>query len=151
MFLHSFGVQDPMKASPPCKLCPNYKCNEFFNSLCYIWKESWDLGPSLSADEQTFSMKGKSQYKTHCSKFKHIGDRIQTNAIADNGYTWDFYSQNKPIYKKWMGKELSLMHAQLLHMFKNFQDLHHSVNVDNLFNLVNFTIVAANCKTKVLT
>ncbi len=36
-------------------------------------------------------------------------------------------------------------------MFENFENFHHVVNMDNLFNSVNFTIEAATCKTKVLT
>ncbi len=105
----------------------------------------------VSADEQTCSMQGKSQYKTRCEKHKRIGDGIQTNTIADDGYTFDFYFWNEPVPKKWIGLGLLPMHARLLHMFEKFRDLHHSVNMENLFNSVNFTIAAATCKTKVRT
>ncbi len=54
----------------------------------------------MSADEQTCSMQGKSQYKTRCGKYKRIGDGIQTDEIADNGYTFDFYFQNELVAKK---------------------------------------------------
>ncbi len=51
MFKHYFGVQDPLTTPPPCEKCPNYKVNEFFTWLDYIWK--WDLGPTVLADKQT--------------------------------------------------------------------------------------------------
>ncbi len=105
----------------------------------------------MSADEQTCSMQGKSQYKTCCGKYKKIGDEIQTNAIADDGYTFDFYFWNKPVPEKWISLGLLPMHARLLHMLENFKDLHHSFNMDSLFNSVNFTIAAATCTTKVRT
>mmetsp|Transcript_14413 Transcript_14413/g.30257 ORF Transcript_14413/g.30257 Transcript_14413/m.30257 type:complete len:556 (-) Transcript_14413:739-2406(-) len=151
MFRHYFGAQDPITSPPPRAECPNYKVHEFFNWLRYIWKKAWDLGPIVSADEQTCTMHGKSQYKTRCGKYKRIGDGIQTDAIADDGYTWDFYFRNEPVNSKWIKKGLSPMHARLLHMFENFRDSFHVVNMYNFFNSVNFTIEAANCKSKVLT
>ncbi len=36
-------------------------------------------------------------------------------------------------------------------MFESFPDHFHQVDMDNLFNSVQFSIAAANCKTKVLT
>ncbi len=96
-------------------------------------------------------MQGQSIYKTRCGKFKQIGNGIQTDAIADNSYTFDFYFRNEPVDRKWIQQGLSPMHARLLHMFENFSDLYHRVNMDNLFNSVQFTIAAAGCKTKLLT
>ncbi len=43
------------------------------------------------------------------------------------------------------------MHERLLHLFEDFKDFHHSVNMNDLFNSVNFTIAATTCKTKVRT
>lgn len=96
-------------------------------------------------------MKGILQYKTQCGKFKRIWDGIKTDIINDAGYTWHFYFYNKPVSKKLIDKELSPMHVRLLHMFANFKDKNHTVNMDNLFNSVLFTIDAQDCKTKVKT
>ena len=71
----------------------------------------------MSADEQTCSMQGQLMYKTWCRKYKRIGDGIQTDAIADDGYTWDFCFRNRPVPKKWLDMGLSPMHGRLLHMF----------------------------------
>ncbi len=136
---------------PPWDECPNYKVIEFFNGLRYIWKHAWDLGPTVFANEQTCSMQWQSIYNTHCGKFKRIGDGIQTDAIADNGYTIDFYFCNEPVTKIWISAGLSPMHAWLLHMFEKFPDLYPQVNMDNSFNSVQFTIAGAYCKTKELT
>ncbi len=96
-------------------------------------------------------MQGTSQYKTCCGKYKQIGDDIQTDTIADDRYTWDFYFRNELVNKKWINKGLSPMHACLLHIFENFCDSFHVMNKDDLFNSKNFTIKAERCKLKVLT
>ena len=105
----------------------------------------------MSADEQTCLMQSQSMYKTRCRKYKRIGDGIQTDAIADDGYTWDFYFRNEPVPKKWLDMGLIPMHGRLLHMFENFHDNHHFVNMDNLLNSVLFTVAAENCNAKVKT
>ncbi len=104
-------MQVPLTVPPPCAQCPNYKVKEFFNWLHIIWKEAWDLGPVVSANEQTYSMQGKSQYKTCCWKYKRIGDGLQTDAITNDGYTFDFYFRNEPVDNKWIKKGLLPMHA----------------------------------------
>lgn len=45
----------------------------------------------------------------------------------------------------------SPIYVRLLHMFENFQDLHHCINIDKILNLVNFTIAIARYKTNVRT
>ncbi len=117
MFCHFFGVQDPLIVPPLQEQCPNYKTNDFFNWLHHIWKEASILGPTVSANEQTCSMQGKLQYNTRCRKCKQNGDGIQTDAIADDGYTFDFYFRNEPVNTKWTRQSLLPMHAWLLHMF----------------------------------
>ncbi len=75
---------------PPSKeKCPNFKVDEFFRWLRHIWMEAWVLAEDFSIDEQTTNCQGKCKYKykTHCGKFKRIGDRLQGDCIADDGYT----------------------------------------------------------------
>ncbi len=55
------------------------------------------------------------------------------------------------IPKKLIEKGLRPMHIHLLHMFENFCDVYYHMNMDNLFNSVQFTVAAAMCKTMVLT
>ena len=85
-----------MTPSPKDK-CPNFKVDEFFCWLRYIWKEVWVLARGFSVNEQTCKMQGKSEYKSCCGKFKRLGDGLQGDCVADNGYTWDFHFCNKPI------------------------------------------------------
>jgi hypothetical protein len=72
---------------PPTKdKCPNFKGDEFFCWLWHIWKEAWVLATDFLIDEQTCKMQGKSEYKSHCGKFKKVRDGIQVDCIADDGY-----------------------------------------------------------------
>ena len=81
-------------------------------------------------------MQRKSEYKTCCGKFKRLGDGIQTDCIADDGYTWDFYFCNEPVDKEMLAKGNCPMHCCLLHMYGNLQDSGHGCKMDNLFNSV---------------
>eukprot|EP00957_Ditylum_brightwellii_P116312 8871977-Ditylum_brightwellii.AAC.1 len=119
IFHHFFAVQDPITTPPPKERCPNYKVDSFFRWLQHIWKKAWLLGPRVSADEQTTSMQGKSEYKVCCGKCKRIGDGIQADCIVDDGYTWDFYFRNEPVLIKWTDLGFCPMHARLLHMLSN--------------------------------
>ena len=104
-FRHFFDLQDPMMMPPKKLQFPKYKVDEFFRWNRHIWKEKWTLNRKFSIDEQTCNMQGKSEYKTRCGKFKRIGDGIQTDYMADDGYTYDFYFRNEPVDKKWLDME----------------------------------------------
>ena len=148
-FRHFFGCQDPLTVPPPKEKCPNVKVDELFRWCRYIWKEAWELAENFSIDEQTCSMQGKSEYKTRCGKFKRIGDGIQTDCIADDGFTYDFYFRNEPVDTKWIDKGMCPMHARLLHMFGNLKEAGHRCKMDNLFNsvsLVRTGVVTWYCK-----
>jgi len=54
------------------------------------------LGKEFLNNKQSCKIQGKLEYKTRCGKFKRLGDGIQTDAIADDGYTWDFNFCNDP-------------------------------------------------------
>ena len=83
-------------------------------------------------------MQGKSAHKTHCGKYRHIGDGIQANCIAGDGSTYDFYFRNASIAKKWLDKGVSYMHACIFHMVSSLRDIGHSCKVYTLFNSVLF-------------
>ncbi len=63
--------------APPKKQCPNFKVDELFRWLRYIWKEAWVLGKEFSTDKQSCKMQGKSEYKVRCGKFKQLGNGLQ--------------------------------------------------------------------------
>ena len=117
---------------PPKKQCPNFKVDELFRWLRYIWKEAWVLGKDFSIDEQSCKMQGKSEYKTRCGKFKRLGDGIQTDAIADDGYTWDFYFHNEPSSPELLAQGFCPMHFRLLHMFSNLRESYHTCTMETL-------------------
>ncbi len=91
------------------------------------------LGKNFSVDKQTCKMQGQSEYKTRCGKFKQIGDGLQTDCVADDGYTYDFYFCNEPVPKKWMDKGVCPMHCCLLHIFERLPNVGHFCKMDNLF------------------
>jgi hypothetical protein len=117
-FRHFFASQDPLMAPPPKSLCPNFKVNELFCWLGHIWKAVWVLGKDFSNDKQSCKMQGKSKYKVQCGKFKRLGDGLQMDCLADNGYTWDFYFLNEPSDPTLLAQGFCPMHCRLLHMFK---------------------------------
>ena len=143
-FRHFFACQDPLLTPPPKEQCPNFKVDEFFRWLRHIWKEAWLLGEDFSMDEQTTKMQGKSEYKTRCGKFKRLGDGIQGDCIADDGYTWDFYFRNEPVDKDLLTKGFCPMHCRLLHMFKNLRESGHGNKMDNLFHSVKLALARGN-------
>ena len=48
-----------MTTPPQKSQYPNFKVDELFRWLRYIWKEAWVLGKDFSNDEQSLPMQGK--------------------------------------------------------------------------------------------
>ncbi len=65
-------------------------------------------------------MQGKSEYKTCCGKFKQLGGKIQTDCVANDGYTYDFYFRNKPVDNGLLSNGFFPIHCCLLHMFGTY-------------------------------
>ena len=86
-------------------------------------------------DKQTTKMQGKCEYKS-CGKFKRLGDGLQGDCIADDGYTWDFYFCNEPVDKDFLAEGFCPMHCWLLHMFAKVPESDHGCKMDNLFHSV---------------
>ncbi len=149
-FHHFFACQDALTVPPPKDECPNFKVDEFFQWLWYVWKEAWIFGENFLVDKQTCKKRGKSEYKTQCGKFKQIGDGIQADCIADDGFTYDFFFCNEPVEKKLLPRGFCPMHCRILHMFANLKDSGHRCKMDNLFTLVNLACAAYNLDKKVL-
>ena len=126
------------------------KVDEFFGWMRFIFKEAWVLGQECSVDKQTCRMQGKSECKTQCGKFKHIGDRLQADCIANDGFTYDFYFCNEPVQKKWTNKGMCPIHGRLLHMFEGFRGSGHRLKMDNLFVSLNLACEAFCLKSRVM-
>jgi hypothetical protein len=149
-FRHFFATQDPMMTPPPKKQCPNFKVDELFRWLRFIWKEAWVLAKDFSNDEQSCKMQGKSEYKVRCGKFKRLGDGLQCDCLADDGYTWDFYFRNEPSDPDLLAQGFCPMHCRLLHMFCNLREHYHCCTMDNLFNSVKLARAAYSLPKPVL-
>jgi len=68
-----FACQDPLTMPPPKDQCPNFKVDEFFRWLHYIWKEAWCLSEEFSNNKHTLQMQGKSEYKTRIEEIQAVG------------------------------------------------------------------------------
>jgi len=71
-----------------------------------------------------------------------LGDGIQADCIADDGFTYDFYFRNEPPDRTWTDQGFCPMHSRLLHMFQNLTEVGHECKMDNLFNSVNLARAA---------
>ena len=149
-FRHFFASQDPMMLPPPKSQCPNFKVDELFRWLRHIWKDAWVLGKGFSNDKQSCKMQGKSEYKTRCGKLKRLGDGIQMDAIANDGYKWDFYLRNEPSDPTLLAQGYCPMHCRLLHMFSNLRESYYTCSMDNLFNSVKLARAAYSLPKPVL-
>ena len=108
------------------------------------------LAREFSNDEQSCKMQGKSEYKTRCGKFKRLGDGIQADCIADDGYTWDFYFRNESSSPELLAQGYCPMHCRVLHMFSNLREHYHCCTMDNLFNSVKLAHAAYSLPKPVL-
>jgi hypothetical protein len=79
-----------------------------------------------------------------------LGDGLQGDCIADNGYTWDFYFRNEPSDPELLAQGFCSMHCRLLHMFRNLRELNTCCTMDNLFNSVKLARVAYSLPKPVL-
>ncbi len=87
-------------------------------------------------------MQGKSEFKMQCGSFKQIGDGIQADCIADDGFKYYFFFCNEPVNKNLLISGFFPMHCHILDMFGNL--------MNNLFNSVNFACAVYNLEKKVL-
>ena len=132
MFKKYFRIQDPTTMPPERKKCPKHKCDSTFCWFRHIIKAVWVVCKTCGANEQTCPMRAISEFKTRCGKFKRIGGGIQADCLADDGYTFAFYFQNKPVDTKWLEMGLSPLYSRLMHMFSQLDGDRHECTMDNL-------------------
>ena len=87
-------------------------------------------------NKQTTKIQGNCEYKTHCGKFKQLGDGLQGDCITNDCYTWDFYFRNKPTDKDVLAEGFCPMHFQLLHIFAKVFEYGHGCKMNNIFHSV---------------
>ncbi len=87
---------------------------------------------------------------SRCGKFKQLGDGLQGDCIADNGYRWDFYFKNELVNAELLAQGYCPMHCRLIHMFMNLRESGHHCKMDNLFNSVKLAQAAYSLPNPVL-
>ncbi len=93
--------------------------------------------------------RGRVSTRLNVANLKKIGDGIEADCIADDGYTWDYYFWNKPFNEALMAKGFCPMHCRLIYIFGNLTDIGHKCKMENLFNSVNLASAAYSLPQKV--
>ena len=143
-FCHFFATQNHMMVPLLKTQCPNFKVDEFFRWLRYMWKEAWVLANEFSNDEQTCKMQGRSEYKMRCGKLKRLEDELQDDCIAYNSY------RNEPVDPALVAQGFCPMHCRLIHMFGNLREHYHCCTMEDLFNFVKLSCAAYSLPKPVL-
>ena len=91
-FKSFFAVQNPLLPVPSKATHPNWKVDPFLAWMQTISMEAWDVGSHLSGDEQTIGFIGNHADKQRIS-YKKEGDGFLADAIAEDGYTYTFFSE----------------------------------------------------------
>lgn len=149
MFKAFLSLQDPMITTPKRELYPNWKIRPLLTWMNWIFPTAWLLGMALSVDEMTMGFQGRHPDKKRIT-YKAEGDGFQCDALAQEGYCYQFYMRNDPPPNKYRKQGLSPLHSRVMALFDTVYDLFHHGGFDNLYNSVNFCRAAFNHTYKVL-
>ena len=128
MFKAFLAFQDPHIATPPRRKYPNWKIWPLMTWMNYIFPKAWLLGIAVSIDEMTMGFQGMHQDKKRIT-YKAEGDGFQADALAQQGYCYQFYIRNDPPPKKY--SMFSPLHARVMRLYDTLVHLFHHVGFDN--------------------
>ena len=140
---------DPCLPTPARDEYPNWKIRPIIKWMNYQCPQAWDLGRAVSVDEMTMRFKGKHRDKRRIT-YKAEGDGFQSDALCEDGYTYQIYMRNSPAPKKYLRKKLSPLHSRTMALFDSLQHNHHHIGMDNLYNSAAFCKAAYRHPRKVL-
>ena len=86
----------------------------------YIFPTAWLLGIALSIDEMTMGFQGRHVDKRRIT-YKTEGDGFQCDALAQQGYCYQFYMRNDPPPKK-HSSTLSPLHARVMALYDRYAE-----------------------------
>jgi Transposase IS4 len=101
--------------------------------------QAWKLGRNISVDEQTIGFQGHNKNKLRIT-YKAEGDGFQCDALCQEGFTYQFYCRSQPAPKKYLGNDLSPLHARVMYLFDSLKENYHRCGMDNLY-VVHFSKV----------
>lgn len=110
-----------------------FKVRAFLLHLSENFHRWWEMGETVSIDEQTLGFQGQHQSKLRIT-YKHIGDGFQCDALCNDGYTFAFiFCHNDPPKSQHgllnMGKRVIALICMLKQSWTK-------VCMDNFFNSV---------------
>ena len=66
--------------------------------------------------------------------YKAEGDVFQSDALCDEGFTYQVYMRNDHAPKKYLKQGLSPLHSRVMELFDDVRDSYHHYTMDNLYN-----------------
>mmetsp|Transcript_10595 Transcript_10595/g.12010 ORF Transcript_10595/g.12010 Transcript_10595/m.12010 type:complete len:341 (-) Transcript_10595:756-1778(-) len=136
MFKAFLALQDPMIAIPKREKYPNWKVRPMLMWMNFIFPTAWLLGIACAIDEMTMGFQGRHQDKKRIT-YKAEGDGFQCDALAQQGYCYQFYMRNDPPPKKYSSR-LSPLHARVMALYDTLCEKFHHIGFDNLYNSAAF-------------
>lgn len=144
-----FACQDPRITPPNRDKEPNWKVRPLLTWMNYIFPSLWLLACAFSVDEMTMGFKGHHKDKLRIT-YKNEGDGFQSDALCQDGFTYQIWMCNDRAPSRYLKKGLSPLHARVMGLFDSLKEDHHQCAMDNLYNSAAFCKHAYNHKKKVL-
>ena len=149
MFRAFLSFQDPRipVSSKTTKDFPNWKIRPILTWMNYIFPTAWLLGVAIAIDEMTMGFQGRHGDKKRIT-YKNEGDGFQADALAQEGYCYQFHMRNDPAPRKYSA--YSPLHARVMALFDSLEEKYHHAGFDNLYNSASFCRASFNHNKKVL-
>ena len=101
----------------------------------FIFPTAWLLGIKVATDKMIMGFQGMHIDKRRIT-YKAEGDGFQADALAGEGYCYQFYMRNNPPPKQY--SQYSSLHARVMALFNTLKEVFHHVGFDNLYNSTSF-------------
>ena len=102
-------LQDPSIKVPERSLFPNWKVRPILKWLNYICPLIWFLGIAFSIEEMKIIFQGKHVNKRRIT-YKNERDGFQSDALFQDGFTYQIFMRNNPAPLKYIKEGLSPLH-----------------------------------------
>ena len=93
MFKAFLSIQNPLFDPPSREKYPNWKIRPLLAWMNFIFPTAWLLGIKVAIDKMTMGFQGMHIDKRRIT-YKEEGDGFQADALADEGYCYQFYMRN---------------------------------------------------------
>ena len=150
MFRVFLSFQDPRipVSSKTTKDFPNWKIRPILTWMNYIFPTAWLLGVAIAIDKMTMGFQGRHAEHKKRITYKNEGDGFQADALAQDGYCYQFSMRNNLPPRKYSA--YSPLHARVMALFDTLEEKYHHAGFDNLYNSASFCRASYNHNKNVL-